>query len=143
MLDITASIIYDQSHNNFAPIQDIGMASTFDDTLLTPLEVLDAVPPDQIIGLNIDFDVTTDGINRGMFNDLPYLSPKTPTLNTLLAQGNYSLSTEVYGPQTIASVLNHLNMIQVNLNNKDGNAHPCKYFKCTRDGSEILNFFCC
>ncbi|KAI8144976.1 multicopper oxidase-domain-containing protein [Fennellomyces sp. T-0311] len=122
--NITASIFYDQSHNNFAPVQDIGMASTFDDTLLTPLEVLDATNPDQVIALDIDFDVTTDGINRGMFNSLPYLSPKTPTLNTLLSQGNYSLSTEVYGPQARASILNHLSMIQVVLNNKDGNAHP-------------------
>lgn len=92
---------------------------------MTPVVVEDAVNPDHVIQLDIDFDVTTDGINRGMFNSLPYLPPKTPTLNTLLYQANYSLSTEVYGPQTQAFILNHLDMVQVILNNKDGNAHPC------------------
>lgn len=124
-VDITIPVYYDRTHANFAPSQDQGIDGAFDDISLTPVVVEDAVNPDHVIQLDIDFDVTTDGINRGMFNSLPYLPPKTPTLNTLLYQANYSLSTEVYGPQTQAFILNHLDMVQVILNNKDGNAHPC------------------
>ena len=78
------------------------------------------------VTLEIDFDVTTDGINRGMFNGLPYLSPKVPTMNTLLTQGKDALSPEIYGPQSIVHIFNHLDMIQLVLNNNDGNGHPCK-----------------
>lgn len=125
-LDITAPIYYDRSHNNFAPIQDLGMSGTFDDTTLKPLQVEDAVNPDQELTLSIKFEVTTDGINRGMFGDLPFLLPKVPSINTLLSQGNYSSDPAVYGPQGVATVFNHLNMVQVVLNNEDQNDHPCK-----------------
>lgn len=105
------------------------MASAFDDIGLKPLQAEDAVDPDVTIPMTITFEVTTDGINRGMFNSLPYLAPKVPSLNTLLSQGNYSLSAEVYGPQTMAFVLNHLDMVELVLNNRDKNSHPCKRVK--------------
>ncbi|CDH52652.1 iron transport multicopper oxidase fio1 [Lichtheimia corymbifera JMRC:FSU:9682] len=122
--NITAPIYYDRSHNNFAPIQDLGMSGTFDDTTLKPLQVEDAVNPDQELTLSIKFEVTTDGINRGMFGDLPFLLPKVPSINTLLSQGNYSSDPAVYGPQGVATVFNHLSMVQVVLNNEDQNDHP-------------------
>ncbi|KAI9272916.1 multicopper oxidase-domain-containing protein [Phascolomyces articulosus] len=123
--NITTPIYYDQTHSNFAPVQDVGYNNTsFDETALQPVEVMDAVDPDEVISLSIDFAVTTDGINRGMFNDLPYLPPKVPTINTLLSQGQNALSPEVYGPQTITHIFKHLDMIQLVLNNKDGNTHP-------------------
>ncbi|KAJ8663340.1 hypothetical protein O0I10_000579 [Lichtheimia ornata] len=122
--NITAPIYYDRSHNKFAPIQDLGMSGTFDDTTLKPLQAEDAVNPDQELTLSIKFEVTTDGINRGMFGDLPFLLPKVPSINTLLSQGNYSSDPAVYGPQGVATVFNHLNMVQVILNNEDQNDHP-------------------
>ncbi|KAI8376300.1 Cupredoxin [Radiomyces spectabilis] len=122
--NLTAPIYYDASHSKFAPSEDIGMASDFDDLDLPPVLVEAAVEPDHQVNLTIDFQVTTDGINRGMFNGLPYLLPKVPTLNTMLSQGEHALSTEVYGPQTIAHVLKHLDMVEVVLNNLDAGAHP-------------------
>lgn len=107
------------------------MDSDFDDIELACLEPAAAVAPDHRVNLTVDFQVTTDGINRGMFNDLPYLPPKTPSLNTMLFQGNYSYSTEVYGPQSQAFILNHLDMVEIVLNNLDANAHPCKLFYTT------------
>lgn len=102
------------------------MSGTFDDTTLKPLQAEDAVNPDQELTLSINFDVTTDGINRGFFNNLPFLYPKVPTINTMLSQGNYSFDPAVYGPQGSATVFKHLNMVQVVLNNEDKNDHPCK-----------------
>ncbi|KAI9491562.1 multicopper oxidase-domain-containing protein [Zychaea mexicana] len=123
--NISIPIFYDQTHTNFGAIQNIAFNNTsFDDTILQPVEVLAAVEPDVSINLEINFDVTTDGINRGMFNDLPYLPPKVPTLNTLFSEGQYPLSSEVYGPQTGVHILKHLDMVQLVLNNKDGNDHP-------------------
>lgn len=128
------------------------MDSNFTDIDLYPLQPAAAVEPDHQVNLTIDFQVCTDGINRGMvcirhdlrayvpivpiiniidasfskFNGLPYLAPKTPTLNTMLSQGEYAMSAEVYGPQSRAIVLNHLDMVEVVLNNLDAGAHPCK-----------------
>ncbi|RCH93210.1 hypothetical protein CU097_009834 [Rhizopus azygosporus] len=123
-VNITAPLYYNASHNNFAPSEDVGMGSTFDDMVLTPVVVEHAVPYDHQVNLTIDFQVTTDGINRGMFNEVPYLSPKVPTLNTLFSEGNYSLETTVYGPQTQAFILKHLDMVEVVLNNLDAGDHP-------------------
>lgn len=125
-LDLTAPIYYDQSHNNFAPSGDSGEKSTFDDFKLSPLIPKAAAEPDHQVNLTIDFQVTTDGINRGFFNDLPYLSPKVPSINTLFSEGQDALSSTVYGPQSRAIILDHLDMVEVVLNNLDAGDHPCK-----------------
>ena len=126
LLDLTAPIYYDQSHNNFAPSNDSGEKTAFDDLRLSPLIPKAAVEPDHQVNLTIDFQVTTDGINRGMFNGLPYLAPKVPTINTLFSEGQDALSSTVYGPQTRAIVLDHMDMVELVLNNLDAGDHPCK-----------------
>lgn len=122
--NITAPIYYSKKHQNFSPSQDVGMNSPFDDMTLQPLYNASAVDYDHQVNLTIDFQVTTDGMNRGMFNELPYLSPKVPTLNTLLSMGADAMNIDVYGPQTQAFIFKHLDMIELVLNNLDGNAHP-------------------
>lgn len=122
--NITAPIYYSTNHQNFFPSQDVGMNSPFNDMTLQPLYNASAVDYDHQVNLTIDFQVTTDGLNRGMFNELPYLSPKVPTLNTLLSMGADAMNIDVYGPQTQAFIFKHLDMIEVVLNNLDGNAHP-------------------
>ncbi|KAG2222226.1 hypothetical protein INT45_010639 [Circinella minor] len=122
--NLVAPVYYDQSHNNFAPADDEGMASQFDDIEFKCLEPAAAVQPDKQVNLTIDFQVTTDGINRGMFNELPYLAPLVPSLNTMLGMGNLSYEKTVYGPQTRAIILDHLSMVEIVLNNLDAGAHP-------------------
>ncbi|KAI8334409.1 Cupredoxin [Chlamydoabsidia padenii] len=122
--NITAPIYYNTNHQNFAPSQDIGMASTFDDFLLAPLINATVPEADQSVNLTFNFDVTTDGINRGMFNELPYLQPKVPTLNTMLGMGNLSNNVDIYGPQTITTMMKHLDMIEVAVTNFDAGNHP-------------------
>ncbi|KAI9273843.1 Cupredoxin [Helicostylum pulchrum] len=124
LVNLTAPLYYNKDSTNFAASEDIGMDSDFDDFPLVPLVVENAAPFDHQVNLTFNFDVTTNGINRGMFNEVPYLSPKIPTLNTLLTQGNYSLEPEVYGPQTQAIILKHLEMVEIVLINLDAGAHP-------------------
>jgi iron transport multicopper oxidase len=122
--NLAVPLYYNNQSSNFAESTDVGMASTFDDAELVPTEIEAAAPYDQQVNLTFNFDVTTNGINRGMFNEVPYLSPKVPSLFTLLSEGNYSLSEEVYGPQTQAIILKHLDNIEIVLNNLDSGAHP-------------------
>ncbi|KAI7854773.1 multicopper oxidase-domain-containing protein [Circinella umbellata] len=122
--NLAAPVYYDQSHDNFAPADDEGMDSQFDDIEFKCLEPAAAVQPDKQVNLTIDFQVTTDGINRGMFNELPYLAPLVPSLNTMLGMGNLSYEKTVYGPQTQAIILDHLSMVEIVLNNLDAGAHP-------------------
>lgn len=124
LVNITVPLFYNNASTTFAASEDLGMAGEFDDFPLVPVDVQHAVPFDHQVNLTFAFEVTTNGINRGMFNELPYLSPKVPTLNTLLTQGNYSLETEVYGPQTQAFILDHLDMVEIVLNNLDSGSHP-------------------
>ncbi|KAI9316824.1 Cupredoxin [Dichotomocladium elegans] len=122
--NLVAPLYYDRSHNNFAPSEDVGMNSTFEDLTLTPLVPMPAVDPDFQLILSFNFDVTTDGINRGMFNNLPYLSPLVPTLHTLFSEGELALQPEVYGPQTITTIFKHLDMVELVVNNLDSGEHP-------------------
>lgn len=124
IVNITTPVWYNNQTNNFAPSEDVGMASTFDDMVLAPIVVEHAAPYDKQVNLTFNFEVTTDGINRGMFNDIPYLSPKVPSLHTMLSEGNHSFSEEVYGPQSMAFVLNHLDMVELVVNNLDAGHHP-------------------
>ncbi|KAI8889405.1 multicopper oxidase [Backusella circina FSU 941] len=122
--NLAIPLYYNQNISTFAASTDVGMASTFDDAKLIPLQVEAAAPFDHQVNLTFNFDVTTDGINRGMFNEVPYLSPKVPSLFTLLSEGNNSLSETVYGPQTQAMILKHLDNIEIVLNNLDSGSHP-------------------
>lgn len=122
--NITAPVYYSNNHQNFAPDTHPGMSSTFNDWVLAPLYNASSVEPDHQLNLIIDFQVTTDGLNRGMFNDLPFLLPKVPSTNTLFSMGADAMNVDVYGPQSQAFILKHLDMVEVVLNNLDGNAHP-------------------
>lgn len=124
LVNLTAPLYYNKDITTFAPSEDVGMASTFDDMTLVPVEIEHAVNFDHQVNLTFHFQVTTDGINRGMFNGVPYLPPKVPSLNTLFSEGNYSLSADVYGPQTQAHVLKHLDMVEIVLINLDAGDHP-------------------
>ncbi|KAJ2961495.1 hypothetical protein NQZ79_g3313 [Umbelopsis isabellina] len=122
-LNITAPIIYNQNAP-FAPQNDLGSLD-FDDTTLVPLEVVGMAQADHSYPMSFDFQVYTDGINRGAFNDLPYLMPKTPSLLTALTiDAQYANDTSIYGPQGNAIIAPHLSMMEFAVNNLDSGAHP-------------------
>ena len=125
LADITAPIIYNQNAP-FAPSQDTA-SSDFLDTDLVPLEAEGLASPDFHYPMSFDFQVYTDGINRGAFNNNPYMMPKTPSLLTALTVGpQYANNTETYGSQGHAIIAPHLAMMEFAVNNLDSGAHPCK-----------------
>ncbi|KAI7866443.1 multicopper oxidase-domain-containing protein [Spinellus fusiger] len=122
--NLTANILYDATHHYFAPSEDVGMNSDFDDIDLPPLHKTDAVEPDQQVNLTFKFEVMKDGINRGMFNGISYLPPKVPSLSTLMSLVKHFKHPTSYGPYTQPIFLEHLHMVELVLNNLDTGAHP-------------------
>lgn len=55
-----------------------------------------------------------------------FTAPKTPTLFTELSMGTDALSTEVYGPQTHAYVLNKGDIVDLMVVNYDGEQKQSK-----------------
>lgn len=93
-----------------------------------PLEVVGMAQADHSYPMSFDFQVYTDGINRGAFNNVPYLMPKTPSLLTALTiDAQYANDPTIYGSQGHAIIAPHLSMMEFAVNNLDSGAHPCKY----------------
>ena len=89
---------------------------------LVPLDVVPLLPADRTIELEVLFDTLDDGTNRAMFNDQTYNSPLVPTLFSALSLGENATTAEAYGPYTF--VLNHLEVIDIVLENGDAGKHP-------------------
>ncbi|KAI9485971.1 MAG: multicopper oxidase-domain-containing protein [Benjaminiella poitrasii] len=122
--NITAPVYYNNNTNIFAASEDIGSASDFDDIELVPLDVIEAVSPDATYNMTIEFDITTDGLNRGMFNRVPYISPYITALFSAVTGGMFASNVDYYGPQGSVYVLRHMDMVELILNNSDDDDHP-------------------
>ncbi|ORY91398.1 Cupredoxin [Syncephalastrum racemosum] len=124
--NITAPVYYndDTSESSFAPSDDIGAGSNFEDFRLRSLEDIDAVEPDISYNFTVEQQTTTDGINRGMINRVPMIFSRTPTYMTMATMGNLSSSPLVYGPQGRGYITKHLDMVELIVNNYDTDAHP-------------------
>lgn len=61
------------------------------------------------------------------FNDVTYVSPKVPTLYSVLSTGSNATNPAIYGSNTNAFVLAQNEVIEIVLNNND----PGKYVPCT------------
>lgn len=124
-IDITAKIIYDESHDNYAPSEDIGMKSEFDDFNLRSLQDQNSVDPDRTLNITIEEGITTDGLNRGLVNRVPFIKPLTPVLFSELTTKELANDHRIYGPQTNAYITKHLEFVELVVNNFDEDAHPC------------------
>lgn len=58
------------------------------------------------------------------FNDISYVSPKVPTLYTVLSAGENATNPTVYGTDTNSFVLKHGEIVEIILNNDDSGRHP-------------------
>lgn len=99
----------------------------YSDANIFPLKSAPPLVADRQINMTVDFMENTDGINHGVINDIPYLSPLVPSLNTMMTiEENFVNDTRVYGPQsqTIISELDQV--LEIVINNLDDGPHPCK-----------------
>lgn len=55
---------------------------------------------------------------------MSYVEPNVPSLYTVLSTGANATAPQVYGTYTNTFVLNHLDIIEIVLNNQDTNKHP-------------------
>jgi len=119
--NITSSITYTAS----APIINLGFVDSteyVDDLALVPTEAIPAPPVTRTIELNVLFSLMTDGTNRGMFNLQTYNQPLVPAVFSELSLGSNATVVNAYGPQSF--VLNHLDVVDLVVQNGDNGGHP-------------------
>ncbi|CAK7894613.1 iron transport multicopper oxidase Fet3p [[Candida] anglica] len=97
-----------------------------DDFYLEPLEkeaLLDE--PDHIIEVTVEMNNLGNGVNYAFFNNITYTKPKTPTLLTALASDPEIVANElIYGTNTHSIVVQHMDTVDIVLNNLDTGKHP-------------------
>ncbi|EGO03467.1 Fet3 ferroxidase [Serpula lacrymans var. lacrymans S7.3] len=119
--NVTSYITYSSG----APKTDLGNVSTYDvinDMDLVPLTVIEQLPSGSTIPLLVSFDTMDDGTNRAMFNGVTYVPPLVPATLSVLTLGQNASVQEAYGP--LSFVVNHLDFIDIQVNNSDTNKHP-------------------
>ncbi|RKF58621.1 Iron transport multicopper oxidase FET3 [Golovinomyces cichoracearum] len=97
----------------------------FDDFNLVPLDKLPLLPtPDQTITLDVDMKNLGNGRSYAFFNNITYITPKVPTLYTVLSTGVSALDSRVYGEFSHSFVLEKMKTIEIVVNNLDSGKHP-------------------
>ncbi|KAJ7461426.1 Fet3 protein [Mycena latifolia] len=117
----TASITY----NPALPITNLGGVDAFPDVpdiSLVPLKAVPAASPTRQITLQANFSLMTDGTNRAMFNNITYNMPLVPAVLSEMTLSNNATVAGAYGPSSF--VLNHLDVIELVVQNADTGAHP-------------------
>ncbi|KAJ3211961.1 ferroxidase fet3 [Dinochytrium kinnereticum] len=96
-----------------------------EDTALVPVSPMPLLSATRQIHLTVNFLVLDDGVNHGTFNNIPYLKPKVPTLFTALTVGNeFSSNPAVYGTNSMPYVIQHMDVVELVVDNTDAGAHP-------------------
>lgn len=129
ILNNTAQIVYNAAAEKAAPIT-FDEYPEIDDTWFKPIEKLPSAPADREIALHAFFDTFDDGTNRASFTEdngyqnSTYRFPQVPSIVSALSMGADANKVEIYGKQTNAMVLNHMEMIQLRVHNWDAGFHP-------------------
>lgn len=123
VLNNTIQVQYSDANAKADPME-VAEWGDFNDVLVTPLEVEAQAPADVEYTFNVWFDTFDDGTNRAAFNNITYLQPPIPTLTTAMTMGNNSFLPQVYGTQTHAIVLEHMQNVQFTVINWDAGNHP-------------------
>ncbi|KAJ1947605.1 ferroxidase fet3, partial [Linderina pennispora] len=76
------------------------------------------------IDLHIADQLYTNGQSHTSFNNITYIEPRTPSLFSMASMGRLAMDPEVYGPQTHAIVLRHLEAVEFNIINNKNLDHP-------------------
>ncbi|KAJ1988094.1 ferroxidase fet3 [Coemansia spiralis] len=95
---------------------DIKLSSFDNEPLLGPVS--------RKILLTVTSRQYADGITRGVLGTLPYNATGVPPLFTALTMGRLAMSPLVYGPQAQVYVLDHMDVIEIELHNPTLIDHP-------------------
>ena len=120
----TSYLVYDES-NPLPEPTELEEFNPFDDFRLVPIdrqELLQTV--DQTVTLDMKMDNLGDGANYAFFNNVTYVTPKVPTLYTVLTSGSLAANSLIYGVNSNPFVLGYQQTVELVLNNLDTGKHP-------------------
>lgn len=125
-VNVTGWLVYDSTATMPDPafVDDL-TEDLFDDFTLVPYDnmtLFDSV--DQSIELVVVMNNLDDGANYAFFNNITYVSPKVPTLYTVMSSGATASNAAVYGEYTHSFVLEKDQTVQIVVNNDDVGKHP-------------------
>lgn len=123
--NVTSWLVYDDAKpKELAPLIE-GDFEPFDDLNLIPVDGEDLFDNvDYSFNLNLTMDTLGDGAGYAFFNGKSYVSPKVPTLYSVLTTGGNASNPAVYGTDTNAFVLKKNDIVEIVLNNFDTGKHP-------------------
>ncbi|KAJ2664726.1 ferroxidase fet3 [Coemansia sp. RSA 1200] len=70
------------------------------------------------IELHFENKRLNDGVVYSILDSIPYKTPKVPTLFSAITMGNLSMDPTVYGTQTRAHILDHMDVVEIELHNQ-------------------------
>lgn len=122
----TGWLVYDSSEPNPDPtILTQDTFDEFDDFTLVPFDQMPLLPePDQTITLDVVMDVLGNGQPYAFFNNISYTAQKVPTLYTVMSTGADATNPLVYGEFSHPFVLDHMQVVEIVVNNHDSGKHP-------------------
>jgi len=151
-LNYSSSIIYSPGAPT-APEELFTEYKALDDMAFKPKLAIPMISKTKTVELNVFFSTFENGINRAAFNNVTYVPPRVPTVMTIdSAPENALPNALIYGPQSNAFVINHLEVVELTVFNWDEGNHPCElqvplsliFFGFTYDISKKFRgiFFC-
>ncbi|CEH17048.1 multi-copper partial [Ceraceosorus bombacis] len=123
-LNVTATLSYASGQEMGSERPTLDEYKYFDDTVLVPSAVEGMSKADASHDLHVSFNTYSDGKPYASFNNISFINPNTPSLSTLTSMGSLSADAAVYGPNTGATIFNHMDMVQVTIYNWDAGTHP-------------------
>ncbi|POW06570.1 hypothetical protein PSHT_10284 [Puccinia striiformis] len=109
-----------------------------DDLAFKPTTTVPIFSKTKTIELNVFFSTFENGVNRGAFNNVTYVPPRVPTVMTIdSAPVNALENSVIYGPQSNAFVINHLEVVELTVFNWDKGNHPLAL--TIRIGSDVYS----
>lgn len=98
----------------------------FDDIDFIPEDRIPLLPePDVEFTLDVTMNNLDNGVNYAFFNNITYTSPKVPALYTVMSAPEDQLfNPTIYGEYTHSLVLEHMQVVQIVINNVDPGTHP-------------------
>ncbi|KAJ1724696.1 ferroxidase fet3 [Coemansia erecta] len=97
------------------------------DIAINSLKMEPPLPVDRSISVALGNSLFSTGQRLFHFDGIVYSPPKVPSLFTALTMGNQAMDPRVYGPQTHAIVLNHLEVVEFTVHNPTSQAHPIHF----------------
>ncbi|KAJ3073698.1 hypothetical protein HDU98_000905 [Podochytrium sp. JEL0797] len=133
ILDVTMPLIYNtaSSAQMFPATNETipDFKQIMDELTLTPVAPLDTLPAPHASNsfqLDVSFEVYSDGVNHGAFNNTPYMMSVVPPLYTTQTIGDELVNNPtVYGKNTVPMVVPNLDDIaEIIIVNTDSGKHP-------------------